>query len=258
MRWLKKVADTPLTTIAKVIDSLTGSTNERTNAPSIRATRDGINAVSIALNDVQFQINTELNDIKGDLDDTNTELNGVSEGLTSLTQALNTIWDKIYPIGSIYINASNVNPTTLFGGTWQKIEDRFLLAASNTYASGTTGGAASISVTPVGTVEGHALTVPELPKHIHLYAPYYPRDEGVYASFYNVASGNDVQIPKMGKNQADYTDYTIDNMFYNGTQNPSKTEYAENAPHSHDFTGTETTVDTLPPYLAVNVWKRTA
>ena len=258
MRWLKKVAATPLTTIAKVIDSLAEIQNERTNAPSIHATRAGINAVSAALDDAQAQINEEINDVKADLDDTNTELGGVSDGLTALTAALNEVWKTIYPVGSIYINANDVNPATLFGGTWEKIQDRFLLASSSTYAAGATGGAASISVTPQGTVGGHALTVPELPKHIHLYAPYYPRDTGVMASFYNVASGNDVQIPKIAKNIADYEDWTIDNIFYNGTQKPDKTEHAENAAHSHDFTGTETTVDTLPPYLAVNVWKRTA
>ena len=37
MKWLKKVAATPLTTIARVVDSLQTQTNERTNAPIIRA-----------------------------------------------------------------------------------------------------------------------------------------------------------------------------------------------------------------------------
>lgn len=42
MIWIKKVATTPLTTIAKVIDSLTQETNNRTNAPSIRAVNEGL------------------------------------------------------------------------------------------------------------------------------------------------------------------------------------------------------------------------
>ena len=130
MKWLKKVAATPLTTIAKVIDSLAEIQNERTNAPSIHATRAGINAVSAALDDAQAQINEEINDVKSDLDDTNTELGGVSDGLTALTVALNEVWKTIYPVGSIYINANDVNPATLFGGTWEKIQDRFLLASS--------------------------------------------------------------------------------------------------------------------------------
>lgn len=43
MKWLKKVAATPLTSIARVIDSLQAQTNDRTNAPSIRAVREAIN-----------------------------------------------------------------------------------------------------------------------------------------------------------------------------------------------------------------------
>lgn len=43
MKWLKKVAATPLTSIAKVVDSLQTQTNNRTNAPSIRAVNEAIN-----------------------------------------------------------------------------------------------------------------------------------------------------------------------------------------------------------------------
>ena len=41
--WIKKVASTPLSTIAKVIDSLAEQANDRNNAPSIRAVRERIN-----------------------------------------------------------------------------------------------------------------------------------------------------------------------------------------------------------------------
>ena len=43
MKWIKKVASTPLSAIAKVIDSLSEQTNDRYNAPSIRAVRETIN-----------------------------------------------------------------------------------------------------------------------------------------------------------------------------------------------------------------------
>jgi hypothetical protein len=44
-----------------------------------------------------------------------------------------------YPIGSIYMSTNSTSPAELFGGTWEKIEDRFLLG-SGTRAVGAKGG----------------------------------------------------------------------------------------------------------------------
>lgn len=64
--------------------------------------------------------------------------------------------DLIYPVGAIYLSTSSTNPQTLFGGTWQRIQDRFLLCAGSTYKAGATGGEAK-----------HKLTVKEMPSHSH-------------------------------------------------------------------------------------------
>jgi hypothetical protein len=47
--------------------------------------------------------------------------------------------EGIYPVGSVYISVSDTDPGTLFGGTWERLKDRFLLAAGDTYTPGTTG-----------------------------------------------------------------------------------------------------------------------
>lgn len=65
--------------------------------------------------------------------------------------------DLIYPVGSIYMSANNVSPQTFFGGTWERIKDRFLLGAGDTYSAGSTGGSAT-----------HELTVQEMPSHYHV------------------------------------------------------------------------------------------
>ena len=52
----------------------------------------------------------------------------------------------IYPVGSIYISVNNVNPSTLFGGTWEQIKDTFLLSAGDTYTAGSTGGSAKKTI----------------------------------------------------------------------------------------------------------------
>lgn len=64
--------------------------------------------------------------------------------------------DLIYPIGAIYLSVSATNPSTLFGGKWEQIKDRFLLAAGDTYSNGSIGGEAN-----------HILTIEEMPSHKH-------------------------------------------------------------------------------------------
>lgn len=72
------------------------------------------------------------------------------------------ILQSVYPVGAIYISTVATSPATLFGfGTWEQIQDRFLLAAGSTYSAGATGGEAT-----------HTLTVDELPSHTHVVSNY--------------------------------------------------------------------------------------
>ena len=71
-------------------------------------------------------------------------------------QGYQDIIDVIYPIGSLYMSVSSISPSTLFGGTWEQLKDRFLLGAGDTYAAGNTGGEAT-----------HTLTINEMPSHTH-------------------------------------------------------------------------------------------
>lgn len=48
-----------------------------------------------------------------------------------------------YPVGAIYLSVTEVDPSALFGGTWERIGGRFLLGADSTYAAGSTGGEAA-------------------------------------------------------------------------------------------------------------------
>lgn len=65
------------------------------------------------------------------------------------------IVNVIYPIGSLYLSVNETSPETLFGGKWEQIQDRFLLA-SGTRELGSTGGE-----------EEHTLTINEMPAHTH-------------------------------------------------------------------------------------------
>lgn len=65
----------------------------------------------------------------------------------TLTVAGKTLLDRTYPVGAIYLSTAATDPGTLFGGTWERIEDRFLLAAGDTYKAGATGGESEVTLT---------------------------------------------------------------------------------------------------------------
>lgn len=75
-------------------------------------------------------------------------LNHIEDGIIDLLM--------VYPVGSIYISVNSTSPASLFGGTWEILNDVFLLAAGSYANAGTFGGEAS-----------HTLTVDEMPAHSH-------------------------------------------------------------------------------------------
>lgn len=91
-----------------------------------------------------------------------TDITTLFTGLnTKNTSDTNSVFYKlmklIYPVGSLYWSANNTNPSTLFGGTWTQIKDKFVLACGDTYSTtGATGGASSVT-----------LAVTNLPSHNH-------------------------------------------------------------------------------------------
>lgn len=84
------------------------------------------------------------------LNGNNTLYSDAGGNITVSRQA--NIFDAIYPVGSIYTSVSPVDPGNLFGGKWEQIEGRFLLAADRQHSAGSTGGE-----------EKHTLTSAELP-----------------------------------------------------------------------------------------------
>lgn len=82
--------------------------------------------------------------------------------------------DYIYPIGSIYISVNKTEPGILFGGTWERIEGRFLLGAGTPKQNGHGGWGLltddDLKMTfTAGTSSGeyrHKLQVPEIPSDI--------------------------------------------------------------------------------------------
>lgn len=174
----------------------------------------------------------------------------------------------MYPVGSIYLSVNNVNPGTIFGGTWEQIQDRFLLAAGSTYAGGATGGTASHTHTSAAhthTTAEHTLTVSEIPSHRHTPSNYDTAgsETGYKRQFTtNLSTGSDsVGRRTHATGSAGYVMSATDS---DDITSVAYTSYVGGGgSHNHGNTGSTTPSDTgssssLPPYLAIYVWKRTA
>ena len=141
------------------------------------------------------------------------------------TLVKNLIADVIYPVGSIYMSVDSTSPATLFGGTWVQIKNRFLLACSDTYEAGETGGAKQHAIpahshrSPIGKRNGNTAIALD---------PNLTGDTGTFAATAKPAWS-------ASSNTTKYTDV----RGYNTTSDGSHT------------------VPTMPPYLAVYIWKRT-
>ncbi len=140
--------------------------------------------------------------------------------------------NSIYPIGSIYMSANNISPANFIGGTWESIQDRFLLGAGLTYSGGAVGGEAS-----------HVLTTNEMPSHHHsVLGADRAKDSYCYAASTHSTNGSAV-LGGPPKNTNVHAYY--DNGGY--ISDP----YIAN-------TGGGQAHNNMPPYLAVYMWKRTA
>ena len=166
-----------------------------------------------------------------------------------VTDLINTI----YPVGSIYMSVNSTNPSVLFGGTWEQIKDTFLLATGDTYANGSTGGEAT-----------HTLTENEMPSHTHIQDSH-NHTQNAHNHTQNPHShtiGSLARYNISGKGVAAVGDgYGNSNNYKTGnTTATNKEATATNNPQTatNQNTGGGQAHNNMPPYLAVNIWKRTA
>lgn len=102
-----------------------------------------------------------------------------AENMNKIENQLKALTDAIYPVGSIYMSMSSTNPSSLFGGTWERIgvgrtlisaggDDNAVVDENNYTGRGTN--TAEATWFPVGETGGefsHTLTTTEMPSHGH-------------------------------------------------------------------------------------------
>ena len=153
--------------------------------------------------------------------------------LSNLNYNFENIWKIIYPKGSFFwTTESDFDPNTKFGGTWERIKDRMVLAVGDTYTTTEqTGGSATVT-----------LTEAQLP-HI----------EGYLGNIVTQDSGGLIANNKFSLNTGT-SQYTFSYKGQTTTTVSSSTEldgvrlsFGRGQPH-----------DNMPPYYTAYCWHRTA
>lgn len=156
---------------------------------------------------------------------------------------------KVYPIGSIYMNATDSrNPAEIFGfGTWVKISAGRVLLGAGTADSGTVYNAGA-----TGGEEKAPLTLDNMPSHVHT---------GITSS--NGAHTHVIKVNTNGYPDGQH-DSSGDEHYWRGTAyGDTAVKYTDsNGEHTHTFTtnatGANKAHNNMQPYLVVYIFKRTA
>ena len=149
------------------------------------------------------------------------------------------IISAIYPIGSIYTSITDTDPATLFGvGTWERIEDCFLLAAGSKHYAGESGGEESVT-----------LTVDQMPSHRHSAST-----SGAGGHSHQIGTDKDTIYSTSGQC------WSVHNASSGYTYMNGSTSWVGDHTHSVTVnnTGGNGSHNNMPPYLSVYVWKRIA
>ena len=205
-----------------------------------------------------------------------TQITSVTKVFTEIP-SLATVADLIYPVGSIYMNVSDVNPGSLFGGTWERIQGRFLLGASSGHAAGSTGGAETVTLT-AAQLPAHTHSMPahthSVPDHVHTVPAHTHTATTASAGAHRhkqirekVAASGTARYAVQGTNSSvtantesagahTHTVTVASKPAFNTTSSGSCTTGSTSG--TSGSTGSGSAVGIMPPFLAVYIWKRTA
>lgn len=258
-----------------------------------RGTSVGVNASATGENSIALgadSVATLANQVSVGNDTTKRIISNVADGieandvvtvgqmnkkLSSALDQLNRLAGQLYPVGSIYMNVNNVEPSAIFGGSWERMPSGRMLVNSGD----------GFNLNEVGGEKEHRLTEDEMPSHKHnvqtnisftvpnagehyhaigtiinnngdfitsdgnrSFKPGFKLPESKYWTGWN-GSGNGNDCYPKSDNES-YNLFTSINK-QTGTTNINKdistdtNVIGKNQPHNN-----------MPPYIVVNMWKR--
>lgn len=156
----------------------------------------------------------------------------------AIAQAVTDAKLAAHPVGSYYWSSESTDPSALFGGTWEQVKDRFVLAAGDSYAVGATGGTASSS-------------------HTHQYGMAIGDWWGC-PTIYQGGSVKSTGALEGGTTATGWTSIGIGTVHRNNVLSAEQSEDKTTALFKSIANTSAATVDNMPPYIVAFCWKRTA
>ena len=148
-----------------------------------------------------------------------------------------SVFDMVYPIGSIYISTNSTNPSLLFGGTWV----RFAKGRTLVGVDDVVGDPDLTTVLKTGGEYFHTLVINEMPSHSHI--PYF-----------NTSWGSRVEYPPIGDSYIGPQEKGV-NIAYNGTSTGTYVDPQYGILYNEKSGGGQSH-NNMPPYITVYMWQR--
>jgi len=232
--WIATIRTDGVTEVGRILDFHTDYANVTTDY-TCRVTCSVANTLSIPNISVSGTVaasgnvtGANITTLSNKVSVLETKTTGISysEGVTTLSSVpkigSESLIDFFYPIGTVYQSSDvNFDPNTKWGGTWVKVEGRFLFGSDSTRSVGSTGGSDSVT-----------LGLSNIPDHTHQYSDVY--HDTVTESIYNSVMDSSRAYAK------------------------ANTIVSSNTTSNLNRTGDVQSFGILPPYMVVNVWNRTA
>lgn len=258
-----------------------------------RGTSVGVNASATGENSIALgadSVATLANQVSVGNDTTKRIISNVADGieandavtigqlnkkLSSALDQLNRLAGQLYPVGSIYMNVNNVEPSAIFGGSWERMPSgRMLVNSGDGFDLGQVGGEKEHRLTEDElAVHNHNLqtnisfTIPNAGEHYHAigtivdnngafitsdsnrsYKNGFKLPEGKYWTGWNGSNHRNDRYPKTdneGYNLFTSINKQSDTSSVDKDINVNTNNIGKNQPHNN-----------MPPYIVVNMWKR--
>ena len=140
-----------------------------------------------------------------------------------------------HPVGSYYFSSNSTSPAELFGGEWEAVKDRFILAAGDKYTAGDIGGEEEV-----------VLTQGQLPKTYGLIADMVLQAATGIGAGGIVSRGYSVGTAAKVATDAGSTTHKHEESLEMYSDR-AEINFGNNEPHNN-----------MPPYIVAYCWQRTA